>query len=131
MEKPELEIYNEFTKEELIKQEFDSFGFYLSNHPVQKYRQNNINTTSIKEYFNKIIDIYLMVDNKREIITKKNEKMLFLTGSDEFGSIELVVFPKTYERFYNITRGDVLKFNAKVEKRVSDYQLIVNNIEKK
>ena len=131
VEKPELEIYNEFTKEELIKQEFDSFGFYLSNHPVQKYRQNNINTTSIKEYFNKIIDIYLMVDNKREIITKKNEKMLFLTGSDEFGSIELVVFPKVYERFYNITRGEVFKFNAKVEKRASDYQLIVNNIEKK
>ena len=130
VEKPELEIYNEYTKEDLVKQEFDSYGFYLSNHPVQKFRQNSITTAGIKEYFNKIIDIYLMVDNKREIVTKKNEKMLFLTGSDEFGSIELVVFPKTYERFYNITRGDVLKFNAKVERRGSEYQLIVNNIEK-
>ena len=130
IEKPELEYYDEYSKEELISEEFSSFGFYLSSHPVQKYRQNNINTTNIKDYFNKIINIFLLVDNKKEIITKKNDKMLFLTGSDEFGTIELVIFPKVYERFYNITRGDVLKFTAKVEKRGSEYQLIVNNIEK-
>ena len=110
--------------------EYDSFGFYLSMHPVQKYRDNNITTNNIKNYFNKTITIYLLVDKKREINTKNNDKMLFLTGSDEYNSIELVVFPKVYESFYNITRGEVYKFLANVEKRNSSYQLIVKSIEK-
>ncbi|MBQ3475243.1 MAG: DNA polymerase III subunit alpha [Bacilli bacterium] len=130
VEKPEFVDYEEFTKEELTNIEFNTFGFYLSNHPVQKYRQNNITTQNIKQYFNRVITIYLLVDRKNEIATKKKDKMVFITASDEFSSIELVVFPKVYERFYNISRGEVYKFIAKVEKRGSEYQLIVNNIEK-
>ena len=71
-----------------------------------------------------------MVDKKTEIITKKKEKMLFITGSDEYSFIELVIFPKTYEKFYNINKGEVYRFNVNVEKRASEYQLIVNKIEK-
>ena len=130
VDRPELELKEDYSKEELISMEYDSFGFYLSMHPVQKYRDNNITTNNIKNYFNKTITIYLLVDKKREINTKNNDKMLFLTGSDEFNSIELVMFPKTYENFYNITRGEVYKFLANVEKRNSSYQLIVKSIEK-
>ena len=130
IEKPEIVISEEYSKEELIDIELKTFGFYLTNHPVQSKRKNDINTNNIKNYFNKNIDIYLMVDKKNEIITKKNDKMVFITGSDEFSSIELVVFPKVYEKYYNINKGEVYKFNASVEKRGSEYQLIVNKIEK-
>ena len=130
VEKPELIDYEEYSKEELTDIEFKVFGFYLSSHPVQRYRQNNFNTKNIKDYFNKVITIYLLVDRKNEIVTKKNEKMVFLTASDEYSSIELILFPKVYERFYNINRGEVYKFISRVEKRGSEYQLIVNNIEK-
>ena len=134
VDKPELEIKEEYSREELISMEYDSFGFYLSMHPVQKYRDNSITTNSIKNNFNKTITIYLLVDKKREINTKNNEKMVFLTGSDEYNSVELVMFPKVYENFYNITRGNVYKFLANVEKRNNTYQLIVKsiqNVEKK
>ena len=127
---PEIEIKEEYTKEELINMEYTSFGFYLSMHPVQKYRKNNINTKMIKENFNKVITIYLLVDKKREINTKKGDKMLFITGSDEYNEVELVVFPKVYEDFYNITRGEVYKFTSNVERRNNSYQLIVKKIEK-
>lgn len=130
IEKPEFKIVDEFDKEELVKIENNTFGFYLSNHPVQNKRDNNIDTRKIKELFNKTIDIYLLVDNKKEVITKNKEKMLFLTGSDEFSEIELVIFPKTYEKYYNISKGDIIKFNCQVEKRGSSYQLIVNKLEK-
>ncbi len=129
VDKPDIDIKEEYTKDELINMEYDSFGFYLSMHPVQKYRDNNITTNNIKNYFNKTITIYLLVDKKREINTKNNDKMLFLTGSDEYNSIELVVFPKVYENFYNITRGEVYKFLCNVEKRNSSYQLIVKSIQ--
>ena len=130
VDKPEFDIKEEYSKDELINMEYDSFGFYLSMHPVQKYRNNNITTKNLKMYFNKTITIYLLVDKKREINTKNNDKMLFLTGSDEYNSIELVVFPKVYGNYYNITRGEVYKFLCNVEKRNSSYQLIVKTIEK-
>ena len=44
---PELDIKEEYSKDELIKMEYDSFGFYLSMHPVQKYRDNNITTNNL------------------------------------------------------------------------------------
>lgn len=130
VEKPELELKKEYSKEELIKMELTSFGFYLSMHPVQKYRQNNLSTKDIKDNFNKVITLYLLVDKKREINTKKGDKMLFITGSDEYNEVELVVFPKIYEDFYNINRGEVYKFTSNVERRNNIYQLIVKKIEK-
>ena len=35
------EAFDEYSKEELIKQEFDVFGFYLKAHPVGKYKKYN------------------------------------------------------------------------------------------
>ena len=130
IEKPEFEVVEEYTKDELVTIENNTFGFYLSTHPVQSKRKNDMDTRKIKENFDKVINIYLLIDKKREIITKKNEKMLFITASDEYSEIELVVFPKVYEKFYNISRGDIFKVTAKVEKRGSTYQLIVKMLEK-
>ena len=127
---PEMEVYDEFDKSILIKQEFETFGFYLSYHPVQTYRKNNINTTSIKDYFNKQINIYLLIDSVRVIKTKKDEKMAFLSGSDEYSQIDMVMFPRQYQKYYNISRGDVVLINANVEKRVNEFQLVINKIEK-
>ena len=128
--KPEIEILEEYDKNDLIKQEFEAFGFYLSYHPVQNYRKNNINTTLIKDNFNKIINIYLLIDNVKVIKTKKGEKMAFIEASDEYGEAELVMFPKTYERFYSISRSDVVLVVAKVERRLNEYQLVINDIKK-
>ena len=127
---PEMDIKEEYTKEELIKQEYNTFGFYLSYHPVQSKRKNNVNTTMIKNNFNKIINIYLLIDNIREINTKKGDKMAFLTASDEYGEIDMVLFPKVYEHHYNINRGDIVYITAKVEKRANEFQLVINDIEK-
>ncbi len=127
---PEMEIVDEYDSSELIKQEYEVFGFYLSYHPVQSKRKNNINSAIIKNYFNKTINIYLLIDNIRVIKTKRGDKMAFITASDEYGEVNMVMFPKIYERFYNLSRGEVVLVSSKVEKRINEYQLIVNNIER-
>ena len=127
---PEIKIFDEYSKSDLIKQEYNVFGFYLSYHPVQNYRENNINTTTIKDNFNKNIEIYLLIDKIRVIKTKNEEKMAFISGSDEYGEVELVMFPKVYEKYYNLSKGDVILAYAKVERRINEYQLIINNIKK-
>lgn len=127
---PEFVIYDEYEKDELIKKEYETFGFYLSYHPVQKYRKNNITTNNIKEKFNKVISIYLLIENVREIKTKNKEKMAFVTASDEYNEVDVVMFPRVYEKNFNINRGDIVLLTGKVEKRINEYQIIVNKIEK-
>ena len=127
---PDIEIFEEYEKLELIKQEYNTFGFYLSYHPVQNYRKNNLNTTFIKSYFNKIINLYLLIDNIKIIKTKKGDKMAFVLLSDEYGEVDGVIFPKTYEKNFNLSKGDIIYVTAKVERKINEYQLVINKIDK-
>ena len=85
---------------------------------------------NISKYFDKVITIYLLIDKKREIITKKKDKMAFLSASDEFSNIELIIFPKVYEKFYSIDRKDIVKVIGRVQKNNNEYQLVVNDLYK-
>ena len=62
------------------------------------------------------------------INTKKGDKMAFITGSDETSTMEYTLFPRTYNLYSNIERGDLLKVRGKVEKRLNAYQIIVDKI---
>lgn len=130
IEKPLMKEVNEFTKDELLEREYNAFGLYLFNHPVFKYKDNNISTKDIPANFNKQIEIYLLVNRKKQVETKNKDQMAFVNAEDEFGSIEVILFPKVFEKNVNIDKGNIIKVTGIVERRNSDYQLIANNIEK-
>lgn len=129
--KPELDLHEEYGVKELMKQELDVFGFYLSNHPVMEYRlkENTPTLDQLELYFDRIISVVVIVDHVKEIVTKKNDKMVFITGSDEISSIDIVLFPKTYEKYSFIEAGMILKITGKVEKRFDKYQLVTEKID--
>ena len=113
--------------------EKELYGFYLSNHPTLVYKSkfnNIINLKDIDKYFNTNRMFIVLVERTNEVMTKKNEKMLFFKGSDEERVIDFIVFPKTYETYFDIKRGYILKINGKIEKRNGNYQIIVNELEK-
>ena len=128
--KPEIKVYEEFSKKDILMEEINTFGFYLTNHPVTEYknRAGLVQISELDKYFDKVINIVLLVDRKNEVTTKKNDKMLFITGSDEISTVDVVLFPAIYENYSNIQIGDVLGINARVEKRFDKYQLVVNTI---
>lgn len=131
VDKPELVIYKEFTKHDLMEKELEIFGFYLSNHPVTEYKLKMSEVVSINElskYFDKVVDTILYVDKVKLIETKKKDRMCFLTGSDEIDNIDIVLFPRVYQKYSHIEVGDILKINAKVEKRFDKLQLVANQI---
>lgn len=129
--KPEILYYDEYSNDEIMNKEYEIFGFYVNNHPVTKYkRDNTCLLKDIDKYFDKTINTVVMVDNIKEISTKNKEKMAFYTVSDEYGKISLILFPKIYEKYLFIKKGDIIKVLGKVEKRMSDLQIIVNTIEK-
>ena len=131
IEEPIIDIFNEYPKDELTTQEFNSFGFYLSNHPVSKYKKiNDLNSLNIPDYLGKYLNLTLEIMNIKEVITKNNDVMAFILASDEYKEIELTVFPKTYQENNNLKKHDIINVFGKVEKRMDNYQIVVSKITK-
>ena len=131
--KPVIEEQKEYTDEILLEKEKELFGFYLSNHPTTQYRKDNpycITLNKVEEHFDKTVDVLIVVDKIKVINTKKGDKMAFLTGSDETSSFEFTLFPKVFIEYQEISKGDLLKIRGHVEKRLDEYQIIVERIKR-
>lgn len=131
--KPELTFYDEYDKKELMNLEFKVYGLYLSKHPVTDFKlkhQNIVDLNNIPLYFDKSINICIYVDYIREISTKNGKKMIFIDGSDEVSTIDVVLFSKLYEKNKDIKKGDILFITGLVEKRHDKYQVVASKIER-
>lgn len=129
--KPELKEYEEYTQEELTKQEEKLYGFYISNHPTNRYiSENSITTDKLGNYFDKNVEMTLYFERRKEVNTKSGDKMMFINASDAFGNAELVMFPKTYNKYFNIPIPGVYKIKGKVEKRFSKLQIVLYDLER-
>ena len=128
---PDIEEQKEYEDSYLLDKEKSVFGFYLSSHPTLMYKKDNPYTISLNEisnHFSKSIDCLILVDKIKVINTKKGDKMAFITGSDETGTMDFTLFPKVYRMYEIIEKGDLLKIRGNVEKRLDQYQVIVQKI---
>ena len=131
--KPEIELKPELSTEDILNKEKEIFGFYLTSHKTEKFKLNNPNITDIYDIKNKLnqrINVIVSIDKTREIITKKNEVMCFITGSDNTGTTTLIVFPELYKTKNNFKKNEIVKVSGKVERRFNEYQIICNDIER-
>ena len=87
-----------------------------------------ITLENIKAYFDKTITLVLFLDNYDMKRTKNNDRICFLKLSDEYKSINGVIFKDSLNKINSIEKNTVYKINAKVERRVNEYQLIVYNM---
>ncbi len=124
---PQVEEYD---KEELLAMEKEVVGIYISGHPLEKYEEKwrkSISAVTTDFQPDPETGHPRVRDGAREIIggmitektvkyTKQNQVMAFLTLEDLVGTVEVIAFPRDYQR--NI---ELLKEEAKVfiEGRVS------------
>ncbi len=124
--KPEIKIYEEYNTQELLAFEKEAYGFYLTRHPVMDLKlkyENIINLDQINNYFDKNINVIIYAEKIKEIGTKNNDKMAFIDASDEVSKIDIVLFPKTYQKYKDIKNGKIYLIKGRVEKRFDKYQL--------
>lgn len=129
---PEIQILDEYDSKYLMEQELNIFGLYLTNNPVTEYKLKNnniVNLNEIESYFDKNVNIICYIDKVKQLTTQKGDKMAFMQGTDELSTIDLVMFPKVYDKYNNINSGNIVKINGKVEKRFDKFQIVVNNIQ--
>ena len=84
----------------------------------------------LEKYFDSNVTMTLYFERKNEIDTKNKEKMMFITASDQYETVELVMFPKIYTKYFNISIPGVYKIKGKVEKRFSKFQVVLYEIER-
>ena len=126
---PDIIDYEEYDNERLIRYEKSVFGFYLSDHPIIKYN-NSIKLIDLKEFFDKSVKLYLLVDEMMKIKTKDDADMAFLVCSDETSNADLIIFPNKFNLLKDIKIGDIVNVYGRVEKRYDKYQILVNDIKK-
>ena len=115
-EKKEFEIrmpdLEEFDKETILAFEKEVLGIYLSGHPLEGYRDimEKMATARTADFqqdeetgFPKVIDgqkaiLGGMITDKTIKYTKNNKVMAFFTLEDLVGTVEVVVFPRDYEK---------------------------------
>lgn len=83
--------------------ERDLLGIYLSKHPLEQYevilseKAQPVGSLS-QELDGRSVMVGGSVTDSREITTKNGSKMAFVKLADLSGEIELVIFPKLYEK---------------------------------
>ncbi|MDD6194588.1 MAG: DNA polymerase III subunit alpha [Lachnospiraceae bacterium] len=135
---------DEFDKEELLAQEKEVLGVYISGHPLEGYLsviEKNVTAYS-KEFAlddetgksavpdGKMVICGGMIVDKTIKYTKNNQMMAFLTLEDLFGTIEVIVFPRDYEKYRQYIEQDakvLIRGRAQVEEE-KDAKLICSEI---
>ena len=134
-QKKEFEItlpdVGEYQKETLLAFEKEVLGVYLSGHPLEEYEEkwrNNISATTQDFQLDEETGVTKVRDGAKEIIggmitsktikyTKKNQTMAFITIEDLMGTVEVVIFPRDYEKNQQYLQEDSKVF---VKGRVSE-----------
>ena len=102
----------EYEKETKLAFEKEVLGIYLSGHPLEEYEdkwKKNITRTTLEFQLDEETGRAKVHDGAKETVggmitaktikyTKNNKVMAFLTLEDLAGSVEVIVFPKDYEK---------------------------------
>ncbi|WP_296129184.1 DNA polymerase III subunit alpha [uncultured Anaerococcus sp.] len=130
----------EYPKNIKLKLEKEVLGFYISEHPLSENAEaleNIVNfTTDYRENFDdrqmarldgKYVTMAGILNNKKELTTKKRDLMAFASLEDMYGNIEMVIFPSTYKQYRNLIEDDnVLIVKGKLQTDESDVKLLAS-----
>ncbi len=110
----------EFGREEMLGFEKEVLGIYLSGHPLEEYMdkiKKNVTANAADFELDEetglmavadMADVIIggMISNYTVKFTKKNQAMAFLEIEDLTGTVEVIVFPRDYERYRPFINND-------------------------
>ena len=126
----------EFPPEQKLAMEKEVTGLYVSGHPLAQYRQvaQQLHTVELEELQSDsdepirmstgkyqdgdIVKVLCIVTKKKTRLLKQRGYMAFVTLEDTSGSMEMMVFPQTYEQYrYLLEENQVLYVEARLSIR--------------
>ena len=137
----------ELPKKEILSQEKDMLGLYISGHPLDEYKKmiesySNISSLSLIGEMNEEENVQSaykveniqdgqnvkfvgLISEIRTRVTKNNDIMAILTVEDLYGSMQVICFAKTYAAYRNqIFEDNVVKIDGRINLREDEVTII-------
>jgi DNA polymerase-3 subunit alpha len=121
----------EYEKNELLRQEKEALGLYVSEHPLEAIRAQLRRKTDAtlaeleRRRDGEIVTVAGIVSAIKQLTTKKGDPMVFLRLDDVVGSAEVVVFNSVYAAARELLVPDaVLVVKARVDHKEGESKLI-------
>ena len=121
----------EYEKNELLRQEKEALGLYVSEHPLEAIRAQLRRKTDAtlaeleRRRDGEIVTVAGIVSAMKQLTTKKGDPMVFLRLDDVVGSAEVVVFNSVYAASRELLVPDaVLVVKARVDHKEGETKLI-------
>ncbi len=109
--KLKLELYPKSSLMEKLTWEKEMLGLYVSDHPFKNFEGVLKNKTKTIPEIKKmkraeLVTVGGIITSIQKIRTKNNETMLFIKLEDSLDIIEVIVFPKIYQKLIEIIKRD-------------------------
>jgi len=134
---PQLKLQNapDVSDEDRLSWEKELLGLYITGHPLDKFKEKlqkagasieKVKANSINGMNTIVAGI---VEECKEIMTKKGAKMAFLRIGDYTGTLEAVVFPKIFQEQHQLCQKETcIVIKGKISKRNGEVSLIVDKM---
>ena len=125
----------EYEKNELLSQEKEALGLYVSEHPLEAIRAQLRRRTDAtlaeleRRRDGEVVTVAGIVSALKQLTTKKGEPMVFMRLDDVLGSAEVVVFNSVYAAARELLVPDaVLVVKARVDHKEGESKLIAMEV---
>ena len=122
------------TQKDKLLWEKELLGLYLSGHPLEDYKDKlallkaDIAGLSDLHDGTEIVTAGMILDI-RDVLTKGNERMIFMRLADLSGAIEVAIFPRVLNEFRSFIQPDAcIAIKGKVSRRKGETSFIADKI---
>ena len=131
----ELPDAEEWGFKEKLRREKESLGFYISGHPLDRFREelSRLTTCSIQDLSHEqdrsTVLVAGVVESMKIKRTKKGDKMAVVSLEDLSGSIEVIIFPDLFSYTSSLLKSDEpLLVNGSLEKTETSLKIIAKEL---
>ncbi len=116
----ELPEVSEYNKDQLLAFEKEVLGIYVSGHPLEAYEElisKNVTAASMDFMIDEETERHKVEDGRTELIggmitsktiksTRNNSVMAFILLEDMFGTVEVILFPRDFDKYKHMLEID-------------------------
>lgn len=139
VQEPKLRDCPPWTNIERLNKERELIGFYLSGHPLERYKEDARLFANHSLALDELTDmrdrekikVVAIITAVKRITDKKGRPMAFVQVEDLQGSVEVLIFSEVYDRHQGLIAPDtVILIEGTISQRDSQPKIIANSLER-
>jgi len=139
MQEPKMPEVNPWTSMQRLKKERELIGFYLSGHPLDKFRDDvdlfcthTLDQKGLDQLDDRAnVTVAGIITAVKRATDRSGRPIAFVTIEDEVDSVEILVFSRTYDDCMNLLVEDTLiVVEGSLSKRDENVKVIANRVDR-